>query len=46
MKARTRSEKLARLIHDSSSPFDLLRVPSLVEGRNRAVALRDGHVEP
>jgi hypothetical protein len=30
---------LACMFRDGSSPFDLLRVPSPVEGRDRAVAL-------
>jgi hypothetical protein len=33
-----RSPLLARIVHDGSWPFDLLRVPSLVEGRNRSSA--------
>ena len=37
---------LARIIHDGSSPFDLLRVPSPAEGRNRRDARRDRHAEP
>jgi len=32
---------LAHIIHDGSSPFDLLRVPSPVEGRNRWAASWD-----
>ena len=36
---------LTRIIHDGSSPLDLLMVPSPVEGRNRQDALRDGHTE-
>ena len=36
---------LARIIHEGSSPFDTLRVPSPVEGRKRAAAKRDGHSE-
>ena len=36
---------LARIIHEGSSPFDKLRVPSPAEGRKRANAKRDGHSE-
>mgnify|MGYP007037744220 CR=1 FL=1 len=36
---------VTRIIHDGSSPFDLLRVSSLVEGRNRQDTLQDGHAE-
>jgi dethiobiotin synthetase len=36
---------LARMIRGCSSPFDLLRVPSPVEGRKPAGAKRDGHSE-
>src|SRR4026209_2299198 len=40
-----RKTGLARIIHEGSSPFDLLRVPSPVKGRKRADAKRDGHSE-
>ena len=40
-----RMEPLARIIHEGSSPFDKLRVPSPAEGRKRADVKRNGHSE-